>query len=290
MQDLPSLKGSDSGTTLSGGSEMNWEDMSSDFNLADSSLLIPNDPCGFDFPALTSAPSTGRSHIAHPAMALTPMSHSPTAGMDFQDFMKEPMSASRTSVPALLSLAPPATPEVKCQGSKCLPSMLQLLENIGVQRACVEATAIDGFLMFLRSATHACSDVLACTSCRLCFDNPMLMATVAQQLGDVCPSLGGSLAQEKTSRNIRRATCNSGLLEGAISFGRFNIETSGMRDALVRSLVSMQLDDLRSLFSRLKNELRPKSEASKIVTEAERKATSVYRMVQDINNSVMDQK
>ncbi|KAK0637388.1 hypothetical protein B0T17DRAFT_521563 [Bombardia bombarda] len=250
----------------------------------------------FDVSAMTCGDSSTES-AAHSVLT-SPLSYSPRTGggtLDFQDLMNDLAAASATS-----DLSRPATtrPQGVC---KCLGSMVQLLEDMGLQRACAEATGIDGFLMCLRSATYACSDVLACNQCRLCSENSMLLATVVQQMGDICCDMGDLLAQEKVASSRRHSVSGSSssnnssynvsgsshpskdgsMLEGAIWFGRYSVETPKMRDSLVHNLIVLHLGDLRALLARLKNEIWKKRGAWKLVAEAEEKAERVYYLVQD---------
>ncbi|KAF2654191.1 hypothetical protein K491DRAFT_759143 [Lophiostoma macrostomum CBS 122681] len=202
-----------------------------------------------------------------------------------------PMKSSEAVSPSTPPPSPPENqhpvPPATMKGCHCLSSMVQLLENIGLKRAIPEMTGIDGFLECLNRGTRACGGVLKCTRCCLCLESSMLLATVVQQLGNICFDITDLSSTEGRSMtgNMDPKSDKGGTLDGAIWFGRYSIDVPKMRDTLTHSLIILHLRDLQSLLTQLKSKIGRKRGAWTLVVEAEEKAYKAHRMVQEVTSS-----
>lgn len=259
------------------------------FDLTNHALFMPDDDMSeLDTFATTSDSSDGIPGKAAQLVFASPLAYSHNESSDFDDLMKGLVSVSSAGPPSLHI----STSRTTTRGCQCMSSMVQLLEDIGFQRTTPEATGIDGFLKCLHTGTHACSNVLMCTQCSLFSESSMLLATVVQQLGDICCDMANLLTtQERASGGSRDSQPgNDGALEGAIWFGRYSIEMPKMRDTLVHNLIMLHLSDLQSLLTRLKGKIGRKRGAWRLVTEAEEKFDKVHRVVQTLGISGMNQR
>lgn len=201
------------------------------------------------------------------------------------------------SAPALCSERSASSASAGKECCKCLSTMAQLLEDVGVQGpgASTEATGVDTLLMCLGRGTKTCSEVLACAHCNACADNAMLVATIAQQLGATAKNVASRLLvhQEGRDRDVnggppwksktdqKRGVAE--MLEGAIWFGRYRIELPEMRFRLVYNIVLLHLADLQTLLSHIKDRIGPKRGAWRLLTDAEDKAVKVCWMIQQLS-------
>jgi hypothetical protein len=259
-------------------SDLRWEDATADLDLTDPALFILDDgTLNFDTFAVASN-SSDSIQSSTTQLALT--HDSQNEGRDFIDLMRDFETVSQAGpFPSPTAFQHPIS-SATIEGCRCMLSMVRVLEHIGLRRASPEVTGIDGFLECLHKGTRACNDVLMCIQCCLFLESSMLLAIVVQQLGNICFDVVSLLStQERPSAD---QLPKDGTLEGAIWFGRYNIEMPKMRDTLLRNLIVLDLGDLQSLLAQLKNKIGRKRGAWTLLVEAEEKASKAHGMVQEI--------
>lgn len=167
--------------------------------------------------------------------------------------------------------------------SCCLGFILEHLESIGVQRASAQATGVDGFLIYLRSSTKACTTLLECAECRLYLEKPMLMATVVHQMGNVCSDLTKLLSQRTSSGGNEFGTAC-----GPVWVGRYSVEAQEVRENLIYHLVELHMHELLSLLRKVLERLDRQNEAYKLIMEAKEKAYDTLLSLQPQKDALRD--
>ncbi|KAH6845617.1 hypothetical protein B0I37DRAFT_447478 [Chaetomium sp. MPI-CAGE-AT-0009] len=341
MQNTPSIARDISSSALSSASESSWDSATMDVGLHTPSLLMDDELYDFDLSVITGATTSSTTSIPSTITPPTLMSalydtHDPmhstpttaTISTTTTTLSSATTSPGPTNLPFLTLPFPPPTPTTTpisttptqgAGGCRCLGSMAQLLEEIGVRRAGAEDAGMDGLLMCLHLGTRACNEVLACARCRLCSQYSMLVVTVLRQLGDICRDLGDLLArslgglgqvqqllqQRQQQQGLEGGSVVIGgrvdgagglprqghetLLDGTIWFGRYSIKTPKMRDSLVQSLISLHLSDLKALLRRLKSEIGRKRGRWELVVEVEEEVERVYRLTQETGMASVDE-
>ncbi|PLN80599.1 hypothetical protein BDW42DRAFT_201160 [Aspergillus taichungensis] len=165
----------------------------------------------------------------------------------------------------------------------CLPKLVELLERLGVQQ--VDRTGVDTHLLCLRSAVCICNKTISCSTCTACFDNPILLATIAQNLATIAEHVYHSCIHLRNHQPPSQTFGEKDILwgngrigedlENAIWLGRYRVESPKLRNTLVCDASSVHLAELNRMLESLKSRLLPNRVAVAHVSQA---AESVSRI------------
>ncbi|KAK8124196.1 fungal-specific transcription factor domain protein [Apiospora kogelbergensis] len=241
------------------------------FNIETMSFLANLDM--YDFTTSTDTPDAGMSSESHvPARSgVTDLS-----SVVSTEVLGHLNSATKHSTAINFSHAPT---------SCCLGSILDHLESIGVHRASAQATGVDGFLIYLRSSTKACTAMLDCAECQLYLEKPMLMAAVVHQMGNVCSDLAKLLSQRESGGGGDDVIGTSG---GPIWVGQYIVEAPEVRENIIYHLVELHVHDLLALLRNVLEKLDRQNEAYKLIMEAKERAYNTLLSLQPKKDALRD--
>ncbi|KUI72653.1 hypothetical protein VM1G_08242 [Cytospora mali] len=207
-----------------------------------------------------------------------------------------------------------------CSSCKCLPDLAGILERLGRYRLGEgkpkAANNLDCLLFCLGTGVSTCKKVLSCARCDACQEHSILIATIAQQLTHVCNDLcacilvhqhkaktaSSSSTNNNNNNNNNNTTAPSpssspsslpsgaaaaggedeeeALVDGEISFGRYQIQGVEMRLRLVQNLMALHMTDLMALLGQLWQRMGHVQGASGMLTEARKTAHTAHWMLQ----------
>lgn len=186
----------------------------------------------------------------------------------------------------------PKDSAINLEKCRCLENMLSLLEEIGCQRVSIEFAGIDNLLVCLEGGIQTCNTTLACSRCDSWSDNPMLLASISQQLGSICSDLWHVFI-EKQRRSFN--TCQSAeafdevlrheILQGAVAFGRYQVKSPEKRLQLIGNVITLHLGDLKRFLARLSDHLGQRRAASALIKEATETVNTIFQKAQNFGKS-----
>lgn len=323
-ENMPSLLSHPTSTSNSSTGSMvdpsSWPDLDVDFGFADASMLMADDQYGREpcyqaiemgdgiLSGIPDSPIT--PHLAlplFPEQTTVRDNHmSPGVwinGIEPPSGVPPPSESGASQRQSTsMTLVSDSRSVTEAGACSCLNDMVQQLEEVGVQQACPEVSRIDTLLMCLQWGLQLCNKVLSCLKCRICADNPMLVAIVAQQLSALCcdiPSLmaqgGGNTVGDgpggvSGGHSSAKLPSKTSILEGGIWFGRYSVEAPEMRDLLVQRLILLHLRDLQPLMGRIKDKVGHKHRAWKMVVEADESTTKVCNTIRKLESTAIEGK
>ncbi|KAK2601499.1 hypothetical protein N8I77_010946 [Diaporthe amygdali] len=203
-----------------------------------------------------------------------------------------------------------------CPGSgcQCLTTLAGILERLGRFRLGDKpktASNLDCLLFCLGSGVSACNKVLGCKICNACQEHSILLATIAKQLAHVCNDLCGcilvhqhkirlaakteapstsssssSFPGDPSSGYPQPETEGETLVDGEISFGRYQIQGVEMRLRLIQNLMSLHMKDLLALLDQLLQRIGQVDGATGVLTEARKTAYTAHWMLQRLQSQL----
>lgn len=165
---------------------------------------------------------------------------------------------------------------------QCLDTMMQLLEAIGAEEfnvSYVESmkTGLDDVLIYLERGMGTYEVVLECEQCNACGDRGMLVAAIAQQLGNVAEYGAARLTSHHTKqRGSHRELETDEVLDGPVCLGRWKVVTPDLRLQLVHQAVRGHLVHLRQIVCRLKGLVGRQIGAQRLLAETEHRITKYH--------------
>ncbi|KAI0116921.1 hypothetical protein F4814DRAFT_459189 [Daldinia grandis] len=197
-----------------------------------SGLHMDQVPILDNYPSLLGLQSLQSSGSIDSASILLPPSPTRTQsaqGLSDNSHSTEPLSTPTTSS----SLSPGQ----KCG---CLCALLYVFEDTGVQITSNRDVATDTLFQCLQRGVHECQAMLSCRKCDTRVRNPILLATLGNQLV--------AIARELVTRFIQ---CQTGEAAPVVfQFGRYSINGTGMQTRMLRDMVSLHVRDLYDLLHR----------------------------------------
>lgn len=138
----------------------------------------------------------------------------------------------------------------RCADS-CLPSLLQLLEQLGpVSSASVESPP-DCLLLCLETGILRSREVIACCSCKTLVSNPMLLVTILSNLVAVVEKLISLFLECQTPD----------MVPTVFQFGSYSVRDSKLRTRLLKSWIAMHATDVDGLIASVKPSISGQAEA-----------------------------
>lgn len=200
-------------------------------------------------------------------------------------------------------------------GCQCLTTLAAVLERLGRYRLGDKpktANSLDCLLFCLGSGVSACNNVLSCKLCNACQEYSILLATIAKQLAHVCNDLCGCLLvhQHKvrsaanteapsTSTSVpshtfpgdpssekRQQPEPDALVDGEISFGRYQIQGAEMRLRLIQNLMALRMIDFLALLDQLSQRIGQVDGATGMLTDARKTACTAHWMLQRLQSEL----
>lgn len=191
-------------------------------------------------------------------------------------------------------------------GCRCLTTLVAILERLGRYRLGDKpkaASNLDCLLFCLGSGVGACDKVLSCKACDACKENPILLATIAEQLACVCNDLCGCLL---VHQHKVRSAANTGepsapgdpgggdpqqpeadaLVDGDISFGRYQIHGVEMRLRLIQNLLALHMTDFLALLDQMAQRTGRVDGAAGMLTDARKTAITANWMLQRLQSEL----
>ncbi|KAF7532117.1 hypothetical protein G7054_g8243 [Neopestalotiopsis clavispora] len=205
----------------------------------------------------------------------------------------------------------------------CMPTMLNALENMGPQKlgesSPEEQPGLDDLLSSLAHGMEVIDQVLSCGQCNACADNGMLLATIAQQLGDTAASIPTCLSSQesphknfestpwrRTNRRIETQATRtfsterlhfgesvsnssnnddsiqdtSSMLQGTISVGRYKINSPEIQLQIMYHCFILHLSQLREILIRMKEKINTNQRARNILMDEEHKVQGLWEVFQ----------
>lgn len=141
-------------------------------------------------------------------------------------------------------LSTPTTSSSLSPGQKCgcLCALLYVFEDTGVQITSSRDVATDTLFQCLQRGMQECQAMLSCQECDTRVKNPILLATLGNQLV--------AIARELVTRFIQ---CQTGEAAPVVfQFGRYSIKGAGMQTRMLRDMVALHVRDLYGLLDRSK--------------------------------------
>ncbi|KAI0848912.1 hypothetical protein F5Y00DRAFT_262068 [Daldinia vernicosa] len=139
-------------------------------------------------------------------------------------------------------LSTPTTSSSLSPGQKCgcLWALLYVFEDTGVQITSSRDVATDTLFQCLQRGVQECQAMLSCRKCDTRVRNPILLATLGNQLV--------AIARELVTRFIQ---CQTGETAPVVfQFGRYSINGTGMQTRMLRDMVALHVRDLYDLLHR----------------------------------------
>lgn len=154
---------------------------------------------------------------------------------------------------------------------------MELLEEVRSTTYSLNETSLHGTLAFHKTALSQCSALLECALCPHRAENILLLALLGQEL---------ALQSEKMTKASRDAVCSgnggTGESQAATLFGSYTIDTPEEGEAIMRTLLYVNLKSLMNLIMRLKNMASPEDVHYTIITKTEKKVSELSREVNKI--------
>lgn len=205
---------------------------------------------------------------------------------------------------------------------QCVTMMLKILENMGIQGLGTNAqdnhAGFDVILSSLGRGMNLTEQVLACSQCNACTENGMLLATIAQQLGNTAASVTTFLASKETryeaqdythwrqnrrfsthgprpsemraieasgsaldpSNNNDPAQSASDLLEITIFFGRYKVINPEIQLQLMNYAMFLHISQLQKLLVRIKDRMGSNRGAWKLVMTTGTEVRKLWDLLQ----------
>ncbi|KAI8960759.1 hypothetical protein F5Y11DRAFT_358217 [Daldinia sp. FL1419] len=188
-------------------------------------------PLSDNFTSLLSLQPIGSADSAPGFLPPSPTQTLSAQGMSGNSNSSEPLSTPTGS--STLS------PGQRCV---CLPTLLHVFEETGVQITSSPDVATDTLFLCLQRGMQECQAMLSCQECDTSVKNPILLATLGNQLV--------AIARELVTRFIQCQTRDTAPV--VFQFGRYSIKGTGMRTRMLRDMVALHVRDLYGLLDRSK--------------------------------------
>lgn len=233
-----------------------------------------------------------------------------------------PLTPADSVLPSRRTSLGPTRPAGGCQCLTTLAAVLERLGRYRLGDKPKTATNLDCLLFCLGSGVSACNKVLSCKTCNACHEHSILLATIAKQLAHVCNDLCGcmlvhqhkvrssaaantdapsaSTATTSTSTSVPSPTFLPGdptssggnpqqpeaeaLVDGEISFGRYQIQGVEMRLRLIQNLMALHMTDLLALLDQLSQRIGQVDGATGMLTDARKTAYTAHWMLQRLQS------
>ncbi|KAI2628547.1 hypothetical protein GGR54DRAFT_636265 [Hypoxylon sp. NC1633] len=150
------------------------------------------------------------------------------------------LSSSLSSEP----LNTPMTSSTSSSGQKCgcLCALLTIFEETGVQVASNKDMPTDCLFQCLQEGIQKCQAMLVCPDCDTSAKNPILLATLGNQLVVIAGEIVSRFTQCQSRDTVPTV----------FQFGRYSIKCADMRTRLLRDMIALHVRDLYDLLDRSK--------------------------------------
>ncbi|KAI1656635.1 hypothetical protein F4813DRAFT_390342 [Daldinia decipiens] len=182
-----------------------------------------------NYSSLLGLQSSGAIDSAPVLLPSSPTGTQSAQGLSDNSHSTEPLGTPITSS----SLSPR-------QGCGCLCALLYVFEDTGIQITSSRDVATDTLFQCLQRGVQECQAMLSCRKCDTRVKNPILLATLCNQLV--------AIARELVARFIRCQTGETAPV--AFQFGRYSINGTGMQTRMLRDMVALHVRDLYDLLHR----------------------------------------
>ncbi|KAI1798621.1 hypothetical protein F4811DRAFT_569391 [Daldinia bambusicola] len=198
------------------------------------------------------------------------LSSSPTQTLSAQGLSNNGQSSESLSTPTASTTSSPGP---KCG---CLGALLHVFEDTGAQITSSPDVATDALFLCLQRGTQECQAMLSCQECDTSIKNPILLATLGNQLVVI--------ARELVTRFVRCQTQDTAPV--IFQFGRYSIQGSGMRTRLLRDMVALHVRDLYSVLDRCRHTIDSAPGPSSILENAKLEVNKLHETLSQSLESI----
>ena len=165
--------------------------------------------------------------------------------------------------------------------------MVLLLEDLETRARHVDTAALDSILVSQKEALGRCNSVLNCPSCFLRSEYILLLGMVTERLASLCEStVAKYLDDVNDGTPFRKINARGNPMDDVkVSLGGYEIETQDERVGMVRLLIVMQLQSLRTFIEGVANAVASRKEGKSQVVKVQAAEQRLAKLIQKIRQS-----